>query len=204
MKQRVVTLAAALVAMLMSAPVMAQNIQDAASRSSVLDNTAKGITNGSILLSAIPGSTSMALPIKSTGYYGGSGVDGFIGTLGLGNEGWLRRCPFVNAYRQETTYTPGQSFGIQDCNIYVEGGERLSNFWVGIRVYGMICSATSPTDCQDLRNALDNPEQYETDGYTALLKPGPECGPAKWPTEELWKAGAPGYAEWCDFGIKVP
>jgi len=206
----------ALVAVALAAPVTAQNIRDAADSSSVLDNTAKGISNGGVLLTAIPGVSPMALPIKTTGYFGGGGaarggaeVEGttpqpsdstIIGTLGLGNE-MMRKCPFVNAHRQETTYTPGQMFTVRNCSIM----DGLANqFWVGVRVYGMICSASSPSDCQSLENGLTNPSRYETDGYVALLKPGLECGPEKWPTEELRRAGAPAYAEWCDFGVRVP
>ncbi|MCY4313732.1 MAG: hypothetical protein OXD44_08590 [Gammaproteobacteria bacterium] len=194
-------------ALALATPTLAQDIQAAADRSMVLDNTAKGITNNGILLTAIPGAPmTMTVPVKTTGYYGSAeSVGGNIGTLALGSEG---ACPFggpgnqqsyryVNAYRAETTYTPGQAFRVHNCGLL--GGE----FWVGIRVYGMICKADDPSTCQSLENALANPEQYETDGYVALLKPGLECGPQQWPTEALRRAGAPAYAQWCDFGVKV-
>ena len=93
---------------------------------------------------------------------------------------------------------PGTSFRVNACWGH-------NNFWVGIRVYGMICSASDPiTNCQSLENGIVNPEQYNSAGYIALLKPGVECGPEKWPTEALRRAGAPAYAEWCDYGVKVP
>ena len=215
----------ALVAIALAAPVTAQNIRDAADSSSVLDNTAKGISNGGVLLTAIPGASPMALPIKTTGYFGGGGANDYIGTLGIGDErGMFGRCPFVNAHRQETTYTPGHPFTVHDCNLLVatqaclppnqrpqvdgkpepcsSETQKLSGFWVGIRVYGMIC-ASDGTDCQSLHSSLTNPERYETKGYNALLKPGADCGPAKWPTSGLRSAGAPAYAEWCDFGVNV-
>ena len=200
-----------LFAIAVATPVYAQNIQEAANGSMVLDNTAKGIVNDSVLLQAIPGASALPLPIQSTGYFAG-GIqtnpdndppqesDGLyqgasLGSLGIGGG---RNCPFVNGYRAETTYMPGQAFRVRNCGL-------INNFWVGVRVYGMICSnPESPANCQHLKDALSNPEQYETDGYFALLKPGPECGPAKWLTEDLRRAGAPAYAEWCDFGIRVP
>ena len=201
MRRRVLTLATTL--MVIAAPVCAQDVQDAADRSMVVDNTAKGIPNGAVLLTAIPGASALALPIRTTGYFAGGvstpgGPNSFeganLGSLGLGSE---KRCPLVNGYRAETTYTPGQPFRVRNCGL-------INNFWVGVRVYGMICAADSPADCQDLRDPPDNPEQYEAGGYVALLKPGPECSPGRWPTEELRRAGAPAYAEWCDFGVKVP
>lgn len=223
----------ALVAVALAAPVTAQNIRDAADSSSVLDNTAKGISNGGVLLTAIPGASPMALPIKTTGYFGGGGANDYIGTLGIGNErGMFSRCPFVNAHREEDTYTPGTNFNVRDCGLMVanyddHGGEctednsemrpqgddgkplpcstatkELPGFWVGIRVYGMICTP-SGSNCQSLENGITNPSQYENGGYIALLKPGADCGPAKWPTQALRSAGSPGYAEWCDFGVNV-
>ena len=146
---------------------------------------------------------SYRLPIKATGYFGGKifesgqpeAVEGssIIGTLGLGSQG----CPFVNAHRQDATYTPGANFTVRNCGL-------IGNFWVGVRVYGMICSAADPSNCQSLMNSITNPEQYETGGYVALLKPGRECSQEKWPTEALRRAEAPAYAEWCDYGVRVP
>ena len=221
----------ALVAIALAAPVTAQ-MQAAADRSSVLDNTAKGITNNQMLLTAIPG-VDMAVPIKSTGYFGGGGDNDSIGTLGIGDKrGMFGRCPFVNAHREEDAYTPGTNFSVRDCGLMVanyddHGGKctdansemrplgddgkpqpcstatkELPGFWVGIRVYGMIC-APSGSNCQSLENGITDPSQYEISGYTALLKPGADCGPAKWPTLDLRSAGAPAYAEWCDFGVNV-
>ncbi len=54
-----------------------------------------------------------------------------------------------------------------------------------------------------MKGGISNPEKYETEGYIALLKPGWECGPESWPTANLRQAGAPAYAQWCDFGVKV-
>ncbi len=195
-------IAAAALAVTLAGPVIAQDVQDAADASMVLDNVAKGIANNSRLTTAIPGAT-MPVPIKSTGYFGG-GTGGApygdlevpqnIGTLGIGSG---RRCPLVNAYRAQDTYMPGTPFTVQDC------GVQPSAYWVGVRVYGMICSANSPTNCQTLDRSLNDPEQYENGGYIALLKPGLECSSQKWPTEELRRAGAPAYAEWCDYGVKA-
>ncbi|MCY4240501.1 MAG: hypothetical protein OXD36_02020 [Rhodobacter sp.] len=114
-----------------------------------------------------------------------------IGTLGLGSRG----CPFVNAHRQDATYTPGQPFTVRNCGI-------IGNFWVGVRVYGVICSADG-SSCQSLENGLTDPQQYENGGYVALLKPERECSQEKWPTEALRGAGAPPYADWCDYGVLV-
>ena len=146
MKRLTLTLAAGLAAMAISAPAVAQDIQAAADASMVLNNQAKGIANGAVLTTAIPGS-STSTPILSTGYFGGKiltqgdtnenvqpenggGMSNTIGTLGLGSRG----CPFVNAHRQDATYTPGQPFTVRNCGI-------IGNFWVGVRVYGVICSA---------------------------------------------------------------
>ncbi|MCY4350786.1 MAG: hypothetical protein OXC25_13160 [Thiotrichales bacterium] len=204
MKRLTLTLAAGLAAMAISAPAVAQDIQAAADASMVLNNQAKGIANGAVLTTAIPGS-STSTPILSTGYFGGgekgapSDIQGpdRIGTLGLGGG---RKCPFVNAHRQEATYTPGSAFTVRSCGIM--GGP--GSFWVGVRVYGVICAVDAPTDCQTLESgSLANPERYETGGYTALLKPGVECSQEKWPTEALRRAGAPAYADWCDYGVLV-
>ncbi len=203
-------IAAAALAVTLAGPVIAQDVQDAADASMVLDNVAKGVANNSRLTTAIPGAT-MSVPIKSTGYFGGGGGTGsvashrtnaevesdFIGTLGIGTG---RRCPLVNAHRSEDTYMPGGPFMVRNCG--VTGG---ISFWVGIRVYGMICSAGSPPmNCQSLKDPLNNPAQYETGGYIALLKPGVACSSGRWPTEALRSAGAPAYAEWCDYGVYVP
>ncbi|MCY4153663.1 MAG: hypothetical protein OXE94_15745 [Aestuariivita sp.] len=176
----------------MTTAASAQDIRAAADASMVLDNQAKEITNGNRLTTAIRNS-SIEVPIKSTGYFG-LGRDMYnIGTLGLGNE---RRCPLVNAHRQENTYTPGANFRVEICR-----GIMHNETYVGVRVYGVICSIGDPSNCQTLDQPLTNPEQYETGGYIALLKPGRECSQEKWPTEKLRRAGAPAYAEWCDYGV---
>ncbi|MCY4227167.1 MAG: hypothetical protein OXF20_05620 [Gammaproteobacteria bacterium] len=88
-------------ALALATPTLAQDIQAAADRSMVLDNTAKGITNNGILLTAIPGAPmTMTVPVKTTGYYGSAeSVGGNIGTLALGSEGgvpiWRTRQPAI-------------------------------------------------------------------------------------------------------------
>ena len=208
--KRMTTIAAAALAVTLVGPVMAQDIQEAADNSEVENNMSKGVANGSPLTTAISGASPLQLRIVSTGYFGGKiltdgnehehvqqegggGGSAIIGTLGLGSSG----CPFVNAHRRESTYTPGESFTVRNCGY-------ISNFWVGVRVYGMICSATDRSNCQRLEDGITDPGQYETGGYVALLKPGRECSQEKWPTEALRRAGAPAYAEWCDYGVRVP
>ena len=195
MKRLAVTLAAALMATVLAAPAVAQDIQTAADASTVLDNQAKGITNGQQLTSPIRGS-SIQTPIKTTGYFGlAPAGEFFIGTLGTGSG---TGCPFVNAYRSSDTYRPGDMFRVDSCG-YPGGGVT----YVGVRVYGVICSVDSPANCQHLGQALSDPEQYETGGYVALLKPERECSQPKWPTDALRRAGAPAYAEWCDYGVRI-
>ena len=192
MKRLAVTLAAALMAL--AGPAVAQDIQAAADASMTLDNQAKGIVNGQQLTTAI-GNPSIQTPIKSTGYFGlAPAGEFFIGTLGTGSG---TGCPLVNAYRSSETYMPGDMFRVDSCG-YPSGGMT----YVGVRVYGVICSADG-SNCQNLENGITNPQQYETGGYVALLKPERECSQPKWPTDALRRAGAPAYAEWCDYGVRI-
>jgi len=84
-----------------------------------------------------------------------------------------------------------------------------------VRVYGKLCIHNDTLqhchrfgpDGSDTIGTGIPCENANQSGYNATLEPGPNCGPARWPTRELqdaYKAGDSGYkpyAEWCDFTV---
>jgi len=93
------------------------------------------------------------------------------------------------------------------------GGATESTFneyksgWFTVRLYGTICDTNGDT-CTSFQPGgpvefLGSFEcsQANSGGYWATFAPGPNCGPAKWPTRYLRDIGAPAYAEWCDFTV---
>ncbi len=115
--------------------------------------------------------------------------------------------PIVGYHIADGKYTRSEVIA-RACTYYANG--RLQNNrggWFTVRLWGKVCDPTDYTRCNSLKGGLSNDwlTSANENGYDATFKPGPNCGPAAWPTPEL-KARFPnkGYAEWCDFTVIVP
>jgi len=82
--------------------------------------------------------------------------------------------------------------------------------WFTVRLYGTICDTSTTPSCTSFRPGGPVPHlgdfecsQANSGGYRATFAPGPNCGPARWPTRYLRDIGAPPYAEWCDFVVNA-
>jgi len=109
-------------------------------------------------------------------------------------------------------YYPGQEVA-RACTWYgpeVPGGtprkfNKYKKGWFTVRLYGAICDTGLMPSCTSFRPGGHVPHlgdfgcsQANATGYRATFAPGPNCGPARWPTKYLHEIGAPPYAEWCD------
>jgi len=82
--------------------------------------------------------------------------------------------------------------------------------WFTVRLYGTICDTSLQPSCTSFRpsgpvtpfdDGVFECSEANSGGYLATFAPGPNCGPARWPTRYLREIGAPPYAEWCDFVV---
>ncbi len=112
----------------------------------------------------------------------------------------------VGYHIEDDKYNKGEPIA-RACTYYESG--RLRNVrggWFTVRLWGKVCYPND-SNCDSLQGGLSKEwlRNANTNGYHATFKPGPNCGPAAWPTPEL-KAMFPnnGYAEWCDFTVRVP
>jgi len=97
-----------------------------------------------------------------------------------------------------------------DCRLQAATYQRYDTGWFTVRIYGRICDRSSNPNCTGFRptgpvtpsgHANFDCSTANREGYLATFKPGPNCGPAKWPTRYLRDIGGPAYAEWCDFTV---
>jgi len=111
-------------------------------------------------------------------------------------------------------YYPGDRVA-RACTWYgPKGGATESTFnayktgWFTVRLYGTICDTSTTPSCTSF--SPSGPVSHLGDfdcaqanrgGYRATFAPGPNCGPAKWPTQHLRDIGAAAYTEWCDFVV---
>jgi len=152
-------------------------------------------------------------------------VENWTAAVAIGNAG---RCAYdqgqittsnlVNFHvPSHQVYNPGEEVA-QACTWYgpevqVPGTPRTFNKykkgWFTVRLYGTICDTSTEPSCTSFRPSGPVPHvgdfecsQANTTGYLATFAPGPNCGPAKWPTKYLRDIGAPP-AEWCDFVVNA-
>jgi len=113
------------------------------------------------------------------------------------------------------------SFHIDADRLYNAGEPiaRACTYWAGgkleshatgfftVRIYGRICAGNG--DCTNFRpSGVEHTGDFHCaqvnspgGGYSATFAPGPNCGPAKWPTKYLRDIGGKPYSEWCDFVV---
>jgi len=93
------------------------------------------------------------------------------------------------------TYWTGGSFQFHDAGFFT------------VRIYGRICARDGV--CTNFRpSGVEHTGEFGCwlanspgGGYSATFAPGPNCGPAKWPTKYLRDIGGKPYSEWCDFVV---
>ena len=80
-----------------------------------------------------------------------------------------------------------------------------SNGIFRVRIWGNFCSSAGYI-CRSLKTIDEvtlTSDLVSRHGYAATFRPGPNCGPPRWPTPEMQAAGGPAYAEWCDVTVDV-
>ncbi len=117
---------------------------------------------------------------------------------------WEGEDTIVGYHIADDKYTKGESIA-RACTYY-SGGKlhKVTGGWFTVRLWGKVCYPTNYNICESLKGGLSSDwlRYANMNGYDATFKPGPNCGPAAWPTPEL-EAMFPdkGYAEWCDFTV---
>ncbi len=117
---------------------------------------------------------------------------------------WEGEDTIVGYHIADDKYNKGEPIA-RACTYYAEGRlKKVTGAWFTVRLWGKVCYPTNYSRCDSLKGGLSNEwiMYANVNGYDATFKPGPNCGPAAWPTPEL-KAMFPdkGYAEWCDFTV---
>ncbi len=127
----------------------------------------------------------------------------------LNKEGWVWQRsgpprPTVAYHIADATWSRGEPIA-RACTHWAEGRWKTHPPGQGftLRIWGNICIAGGAT-CSSLREGTPSfltsgvVNQF---GYAATFGPGPNCGPARWPTPGWQAAGGQPYAEWCDVTV---
>ncbi len=138
----------------------------------------------------------------------------------LNPEGWVwqRRDPIkpaVSYHIEDATWSHGDPIA-RACKIYTDGRLRpiTSGGRFTLRVWGKVCldgqSNVRPSCLQYKPGTALAPSAawlgvLRHAGYKATFRPGPNCGPATWPSPDMQERfPTQGYAQWCDFTVVVP
>ena len=132
----------------------------------------------------------------------------------LNPEGWqwVRTAPkktVVGLHLPDAVWSDGASDNGTACTYYAEGRRQKITGDLRVRVWGRLSDNRNANSINlrggnvDVSGLYPSLGDYHTSGYLATFAPGPDCGPARWPTEGFQQAGFPPYAEWCELTIKV-
>jgi len=249
--QRVMMMAAALVAMTTAPPALAQiagtgaaqtgdcpgdkgTLQDLVSEHAFTKGgTDHGNPSSLIVLDPIPLGSSGEHTRMHVGKAGN-----WTATVAIGEAGRCAADPDPGRHynfgssRWEGEARPLVSFHIASHRVYYPGervaractwygpkvGDAKPTFnaynagWFTVRLYGTICDTSTTPSCTSFRpsgpvtpfdDGVFECSEANSGGYLATFAPGPNCGPATWPTRYLRDIGAPPYAEWCDFVVNA-
>ncbi len=126
----------------------------------------------------------------------------------LNKEGWVWQRsgpprPTVAYHIADATWSRGEPIA-RACTHWAEGRWKTHppGHAFTLRIWGKVCfsggrSCLSAQDSESLGSDAVR-DSVNQRGYAATFGPGPNCGPARWPTPEWQAAGGPPYAEWCD------
>jgi len=222
--QHVTMIAAALVAMTLATPAMAQLAGTLAAQTEFCAGGRGTLENLNFNTSHAheTGGTTYSNPSPLTVLSMGDGAhtrDLYIGKA----ENWTADIAIGDAGRcagDRSDSTNLVSFHIDADRLYDAGTKiaRACTYWAGdnfqfhntgvftVRIYGRICAGNG--DCTNFRPSGEHTGEFNCalanspgGGYSATFAPGPNCGPAKWPTKYLREIGGKPYSEWCDFTV---
>ncbi len=130
----------------------------------------------------------------------------------LNPEGWEAQRsgtprPLVRYHIADDRHSRGDPIA-RACTFWSEGRWKpATGGTFTLRIWGNVCLRGGRT-CRSLKDGagqtLLTPDVVNGFGYQATFAPGPNCGPARWPSPEWEAAGGPPYAEWCDVEVSPP
>ncbi len=106
-----------------------------------------------------------------------------------------------------STYIPGTPGTFTPGDAFTPIARKPSAGMFTVRIWGNFCyGARSHIFCHSLKTVPEGilaSDVAKHTGYAATFAPGPNCGPARWPTPAWQAAGVPAHAEWCDVVVDM-